>query len=348
MSKLWKRRVRITVTGGAKSGVEGKTDSGSLTSAVSENLPQVDRLVFEQGGSNPTDLKITFDVNYPGIAGYYISEVVIYNLSKEYANIAIMAGSVVSIEAGYEDSDSFGLIFKGYLYHPMWEREDVINYKLTLRCIDGSALYTDQNFIGTTIDKGTRFDTRMNMLRSSAIRQIPMTGTMPTNDKFQEFERQETIFGTPARYFEESYNFRGVGELGNTAVFSSGANVTFVDLNDIPCEKEAIVISPNEGGLIGTPQQTIYGANFVCLLNPSLRLKVPAVVVKLENTSFIQMTFNPGTKEMPARMTPTLEFMVIGVRHVGDTRGVNWYTYVTGCNLQGAMPTNLDPKQFRG
>lgn len=37
-----------------------------------------------------------------------------------------------------------------------------------------------------------------------------------------------------------------------------------------------------------------------------------------------------------------LLYMVTGVRHVGDTRGSAWYSYVTGCNLTGEIPTNLN------
>jgi hypothetical protein len=347
MSKLWGRKARVTITSGPEYSKTGKGDSGSLLSSTKKTITDIaDEIVFEQGGVSKTGLKISFDINYPGIEGYYVSEVVIYNLTEDFANTAIMTGSILKLEAGYEDADTFGMIFKGYIYQVLWEKEDIINYKLTLVCMDGAALWTQQNFISTPVDRGMRYDTRMNMLLSKAVRAIPIAGEkVPDNPDYQKLHRAEVIHTQPSTMFNESMN-QGGFHLKNTAVFTDEGKLKFLSIDDISYEKEAIVVSPGKGGLIGSPQQTIYGANFATLLNSNIKLKVPACVVRLENTSFVQLKMVPGSPQLGAKMQDSMEYLVIGVRHVGDTRGRSWYTYVTGCNKAGAIPPQLDPSRF--
>lgn len=344
--RLWGRKVKVQVTC-IPDDMIPKGDSGSLAS----KLPVPDSLgaiVFEQSGANSKDtVRITFDVNYPGISAYYLSEIVLYNVSDSYVEQIQKSGTIVELFAGYEEAN-YGCIFKGWIYQTLWERENVINYKLTLRCVDGDKLYTVNNLIQATVNPGMRFNDRMNHLLGKASRTVPKKEDFPEVTEYQALERQETFFKSVDALIKDSYGMKNANTPANYSSFGSQGNVHVIDKNNPQYEKEAIVVSPTKGGLIGTPQQTQYGCSFITLLNANIMLKYPMCTVRLEDVSVQTLKREWGDLKSSSLVNMNhvnpeiLLYMVTGVRHVGDTRGSTWYSYVTGCNLTGEIPTNLN------
>jgi hypothetical protein len=70
---------------------------------------------------------------------------------------------------------------------------------------------------------------------------------------------------------------------------------------------------------------------FTVLLDPRLKVQLPPLVVQLTRTLISQLTVQPG-QAVVSPMSANLDFFVAQVRHIGDSRGNDWYTEVTGYN----------------
>jgi hypothetical protein len=316
-----------------------------------EDQTKLDTIEIESEGVSSTGLRIIFDINYPGISATYFSEIIVYNMNPEFRKKVLKEGSVVVLEAGYEENCR--VIFRGLLWQVLYERENVVDQKMILRCMDGDKLYTEGNMYNETILRGMNITTQINMVLSDSVKNIPLGETAKEeietylqDSGIQKMYRGETFFKQPADILHEKLGYRGINKTANIRFF---AFHSVVEVQDDAKEysydkKNAIVISPNEGGLIGTPQQTMYGCNFTCLLNPMIVLKRPSCVVNLKGTGFQQMRARYGEDPIPtaglgiADDYQIQQYQVIGVRHIGDSRGDQWYTYVTCCNLAGATP----------
>jgi hypothetical protein len=321
----------------------------------------VDVITVEQSGFDPETLRIVFDINYPGISGWYFSEISIYNLNKEDRNKVIEEGAIVTLSAGYVgDELNFGVIFKGYVFQTLVEREGVVDYKLTLRCLDGDRLFTDANICVATVTRGMNAVTAVNnILLPGTKREIPfdkqeltdylkshapktdeeVNTSAVTNKVPDNLPRGQTIFKSPAEVFKEM--------LPGARIFSFQSKAHVMDDDEVfnPDTANKIVVSPEKGGLIGTPVQTQYGCDFTILLNPNVILGRPHCVVQLDNQAFKQVKVEymqlPSSGIEVTKEYQIQEYQVIGVRHQGDSRGDQWYTHITGMAMHGARPTEM-------
>ena len=321
---------------------------------------EVDVIVVEQNGFDPETVRIEFDINYPGVKGWYFSEIIVYNLSPEYRNKIYDEGSIVTLEAGYVGEGNMGKIFEGFLFQTLFEREGVVNYKLTLRCMDGNRIFTEATMFDASIVQGTNQITKLNDFLSKNKKSIPLaTGALEEMNSYLEGSeaggllRGETVFKSAESYLTEIFNWRGLNKKSGYRIYSHFSKIGIAndsDNNAPPDVANKIVISPSSG-LIGTPRQTMYGCDFTMLLNPKVILKRPACVIQLKGVGFQQMKAVYGQTPVPTaglglnlEDNSIMEFQVIGVRHVGDSRGDQWYTYVTGMNLAGATP--IEPVMY--
>jgi len=105
--------------------------------------------------------------------------------------------------------------------------------------------------------------------------------------------------------------------------------------------KQALVLSPGSGGLVDTPQQTQDGITFTCLLNPAIKVFSPEpMLVKIDNKIIRQMAIQYNSVGF-SRLDEDGIYRVIGVTHIGATRGNDWYTVVVGVNqsMEGTLAT---------
>lgn len=82
-------------------------------------------------------------------------------------------------------------------------------------------------------------------------------------------------------------------------------------------------ISP-QSGLVGTPQVTSTGVNVRSLLRPRMRLLQKFFV----ESETISSTLRGGGAQL------TNEYHIIRITHIGDTRGDDWHTEITGAYSQ--------------
>jgi hypothetical protein len=275
-------------------------------------------------------------VDYPGYAGFYYTEITIYNFNTPTLMRVIEEGSHVYLDAGYQDGN-FGEIFSGFIFQSLLERENVTDYKLTLRCIDGAGIF-DDNFISTAMTEGHTQTTQFNAIMAYSQTPIAQGKTPVLADK--RYPRGMVIHSTPDEAIRSTLKFKNTMEPSERQWFGMNGKLEVVDATD-ESSGDMIVVSPTTG-LVGTPVQTQYGADFQVLLNPSIRLSNPRVMVKIDNSSFKQARITSGVVQ--SVLDQDQEFQVVGVRHVGDTRGDDWYTYVTGINKAGMQPVGLEER----
>lgn len=325
MSELYGRKFKLTIILNPN-----RTVTDVLTTIGI--APELDAIIIEQNSLEQNALRITFDVDYPGMQGWYYSEINIYNFNVSSLMQVIDDGAAVILEAGYINGN-YGEIFSGYIFQSLFERENITDYKLTLRCVDGQRLFSEE-FTAFSLDRGRNNQVaHFNAIHAYA--QQPITiGNVPSQLRTTNMDRGVTVFTSPANGLADLLRNYSIDKVSDGCFFTKKGVTKYFDMND-PVREPAIEITPANGGLIGTPIQTKYGCNFTCLLNAQIELDVPRVQVKLDMSQIRAMKAAQGLLLAPLDYDNT--YQVIGVRHVGDTRGNEWYTYVTGINKEGAQ-----------
>jgi hypothetical protein len=155
-----------------------------------------------------------------------------------------------------------------------------------------------------------------------------------------QFPRGNTIFGKTGKFIAQmaDHNFLHTFSDGKTQYITDltngGAPVDLIYAPPFPPGYTAQFLDLPAGttqSLIGTPHQIADGATFTVLLDARLKVQLPALLVQLAATQITQMQRMPVIGEQPVRpLSPNLTFFVGQVRHVGDSRGNDWYTEVTG------------------
>jgi len=284
--------------------------------------------------NNPNSLRVTFNIEQCGFQTPWYSEVAIYNLAGD-TTLDILAecnkeGSRVIVEAGYQGDQGYGKIFDGAIFQPLFDRQNVTDFILTLRCIDGLGVLTG-NICNATLSKGYDYAGIISAMAKKSMTSFKVAGITENLDK-KTMPRAKILFGTPQKYLRDIAN-------DNNAQYWMGEGELHINKLDDEYEGEAIVITP-ETGLIGTPQQITNGVSFRCFLNQNIRIKRPLVVVKLDNSIIKQQKLSQGQLVSP--LDESGFYKVIKTVHVGDTRGNDWHTDVTGINLAGNVSALLN------
>ncbi|MGG3012303.1 hypothetical protein ABEO98_22815 [Brevibacillus parabrevis] len=271
-----------------------------------------------------SDLRCTFEV-YKTMMQPQFSTVTIYNLNAETENQIINEGDTVIVEAGYE-GEQYGFIFQGDVVQPIRGKEDGVTYKLTLNSID-SDRKLNFGYVAFSVFKGQTARDIVGNVSSKA--KIPMELGFISNGLSQaKLTRGKVIFGKSQDYL------RQVAQSNAATFYMEDGKVNIIKATDYP-PNEIVDLAP-ESGLIGTPMQTDYGVNFKCLLNPRLKLNS---LVRIDNRQIQAQTFQFGS--IPRALDAAGIYRIIELRHIGDTRGDNWYTECTTVSQAGGVVPGL-------
>jgi len=288
-------------------------------------------------------LRVTFNIQKHGWVTPNFSEISVYNVAPDIENIILKNGMIVRVEAGYVNG-VFGLIYEAPIFQPLWDRQNVVDSIVTFRCIDAQGIIYD-NYVATTgflkTQKGMLIDMAARARQPFKLRKENMSDSL--EDK--KLVRPKIFFDKPSYYIRKYAQ-------------QNGTLPSYIDLDAYITKPQdpvsasaldnALVISPGEGGLIGVPQQTQDGVDFTCLLNPLIRVfnipddkKINCMLVKIDKSIIRQAEIQPN-QESYSKLDQDWTYKVIGVNHVGDTRGGDWYTKVSGVDqsmsgLRGAM-----------
>lgn len=279
---------------------------------------------------NVSDLRVVFNIRRAREAAAFAT-VEIYNLTADTEKKIIEEGDRIIIEAGYEgylttdaegniteqkDKDGntqekqYGKIFDGEVIWPSRRKENNTDYVLALVCVDGKNVMK-QNFVKKTLTKGLNQRQVLAAVCDKSETKIP-TNTITQGLSGQKLPRGKVIFGEPRDAISDIARGNGA------SYWIEDGQLNMTKLSD-PAKDEAIVVSPTTG-LVGTPTQTQYGANFKVLLNPAIKME-GLVQIKAEIN---EAQSSPGSQQ--SQLDPDGIYQVIEVTHHGDTCGNDWYT----------------------
>ena len=311
-SKQWQRRWAVTIT---NTKVTDSISTGNPDTGFQpiEGIAYDEVMSIEQHDWIPEGMHITFDTTQYALQAYQWCTVVIYNLNAPTSQDLIKYGMTCKVEAGYVDG-TFGTIFYGTIFQPMWEKENGTDWKLTLRCVVG-IIESSDNVINHNVARGVTQRQLVSQMLGNA--RYPLSLKM---DDFNEdrLTRSTTYFGQPNDFLQY------VADSNDALLWFTNMEAHMQALeedNTVP-EKEF----GTDNGLVGTPQQTEFGVVLKVLLQPDL---IPRGQIKLKQSVVIrQMVRQFGS--YPSIITQDYRYIIGSLRHYGDSRGNDWYTEITG------------------
>jgi hypothetical protein len=322
-------------------------------------------------GSQPdqgdTPLRVTFTVETFMLLSYWFARVTIYNPSAKFVSgpdvtsflhgrEQLLSGNIVSLQAGYKaglnagdtpiQREAANLLYTGNLYQSLWERENVVDFKLTLRCATGF-IQDAYNRVNITIAAGaTDYDAILAICGPK-----PDGANLPIKeiDAASTAELKRVTYGGSQTFFDAPYDLirKITDQHGLFAwVAQGGVTIRAFDPADIENKAPRIIyappglnappglLTPNSAvafkpTVIGVPTQTQDGISFRVLLDSQVQI---GDLIQLDPGTFINQYQFQLTTDLPPLANRLGLYVVQGIRHVGDSRGKgdDWYTEIQG------------------
>lgn len=294
----------------------------------------------------PEALRITFEVLQSTIPSpWWYADIVIYNLNTDTIRNIVLNATSVQLKAGFQVGDALSsVIWSSPILQVLLDTENVVDTRVTLHCVANPLVMDNPvSFAAGQFSSQAQFLNRM----AGQIGLPPMANDQNSNTlsvfaqtqlTAKQYPRGNTMFGTMGQYLDIVSNDQRLATFrdGNKAYITEISNGTVVppaDLTYAPPNPPNTTLSSLPAGttqsIIGTPRQTPQGIVFTVLLDPRLQVQVPIQVVQLLGVLVTQL---PIQLDASSFINPldNLVFFVGQVRHVGDSRGNDWYTEVTG------------------
>jgi hypothetical protein len=232
----------------------------------------------------------------------------------------ILYGMTLRLSAGYQsdlaNNGKLGVIFEGTIFQPLWEREGAITDKLTLHCIVGM-LEGSNNFIGQTFAGGVTQRKLVAQMAKACRQPFDASDIAGVDDK-EIITRSTTYFGQPNDFLQ--YHATTNNALTWFSHMAAHINQLLVD------ETVPEIEYNDANGLIGTPQQTQNGVLCKVLLDTRLVIRGQ---IKLTKNVIVRQQVRTPAGEFPSILDNRGEYIVLKIRHYGDSRGNDWYSEFT-------------------
>ena len=309
--------------------------------------------------TNP--LRATFQINQRANIAYWDAQITLYNVNSQLLstlqntgltaqlqqtwnfNQPISSGDQLTVSAGYKYSAN-GIfnpdtqkVYTGSVFQPIWTRENVTDYTVTLRCVVG-LLQDALNPVNVSVSDGkTPYDLLQQLSDTSG---VPVESADEAALSTPIFPRAKTLNGKPVDLLQRiakdndltawlgpgGLNIRSLKFDENTlpVVAYAPPNLpgTHAPLGiNTTAQKQGMV----KNTLIGTPEQTQDGVTFRVMMDS--QPKIGSVIQIAPGTAINRLPFQIGT--LPSILDKQGLYVVAGLRHVGDTRGEDWYTEIT-------------------
>lgn len=281
--------------------------------------------------AEPDALRIVFDVYTPAVhEAYWYADIDIYNLDQNTTQKIIQPstadlnqGQSVILRAGYKNGN-YDVIWNGPVFQPLWVRENVTDYKVTLHCILGLDEISRVGINGSYAANTNQTDIIMDIIKKSGLH----ADNISPNISSKKLPRGKAVFGSPAKYFTQ------IAEDNNLLWWLSNRGLSVGSPNeDLSVSGDPVIVYTPDTGLVGTPEQTQDGVNFTVFLDPRVQAKKPLMQVKLDQSSIRFQKKQIG--QFPGLLDRDGVYVVGAVRHHGDSRGETWYTQITGYTRVG-------------
>jgi hypothetical protein len=197
-----------------------------------------------------------------------------------------------------------------------------------LRCIDSDQLYLN-NHIKCTAAALLNQQQVITQIANNARKPFQLGFlTAALSNENTKTPRPQIFFGSVKDYLDN------IAKDHDTKLSILDDTVTIAKIQSDVASDTPLVISPGEGGLIGTPQQTNDGIMFSVLLNPKIRIFKPKpMLVKLDMSKLTDIKqIRVSQNNQFARLSQDGVYKILGVLHIGDTRGNAWESQIVACN----------------
>ena len=313
--------------------------------------------VFNGLSNIPEPMRIVFEVNIVGFldnaTGIWTARIDLYNLKKDDA-VAILAygqGALVTLAAGYQEQSSpFGIIFEGEIYEVIYERPDVYDSKVSLVCFTGlgeilqnyCVLKGDpqmtQAALIAKMASGAKTPIKLDPNLSSTMSSIVPKGNIPGLNT--QMPRARAIFGDPMKTISRMVTASSL--LSWYSPWGLGITPLSQDPNN-----QVTITYTSTTGILGVPQQTQNGVNFVVALDPRLRVSTnPPMLVNIANSIIRRLQQAPnGYRAIlttDAGIYSEGTYQVNGLQFRGDSRGNQWETEIVGLTTIGGKVAMID------
>lgn len=279
--------------------------------------------VFVDLGNNQafdvSELRCEFNVVKTAFLEINESTLTIYNLSPNTENKLIKAGQRIIIEAGYTGSQ-YGAIFAGKVVQPIRSKENAVDYKLTLVSMD-EEVYASYGLVGVSLAAQQSARDAVNAVLTKATYKQQAGELTNFNIKYP---RGKVMFGSPQQFLKD------IARSENATYFSNDGKVNIISASDVP-KGEILSFGP-DSGLIGSPTQTEYGISLKVLMNPRIEINS---LFHVDNKKIEGYKYQQGN---PVRgLDQEGIYRAVRIRHVGDTRGEDWYTEIDAISQAGLL-----------
>lgn len=295
----------------------------------------------------PEALHITFEVQQASYESpWWYADISIYNLSTAAIQSLIFNATWVTLKAGFQTGPALSsIIWDGPILQVLYDQENVVDQRITLHC-QANPIVMEQGMVGFALGKqASQAQMLAKMAETINLPDISQeNGTLSPYAQnalnVKAYPRGNTVFGKVGSYMslvaddQHLSTFRDGYKAYMTDLGQPGSVVSPPELTYSPPQEpdSNAQLPPNTTStIIGTPRQTPQGVIFTVLLDPRLKVKLPVQVVQLVRTLPGQLAVQPGQAGgFATPLNSNLSFFVGQVKHVGDSRGNEWYTEVTG------------------
>lgn len=246
------------------------------------------------------------------------AEIRVYNLEENTAKRIRKEFTQVILQGGYQGN--YGVIFQGNIKQVILGRENSTDTFIDIVAGDGDNAY---NFavVNTTLRKGS---TPMDQVSQAM---APMA-TMGVGSGFIDADTTSKLPRGKVMYGNSREYLRSVAQSQASSWSIQDQKINFTKLRTyLPGQ---VVVLTSKTGMIGTPQQTNEGLNVKCLMNPFLRISGR---IKVDNSAIELFKINLSVPGSPANTPPPINadgiYYILVVNHVGDNRGLDWYSDLT-------------------
>ena len=284
------------------------------------------------GGNDIIDLSelhIKFEVRQDDKESPNNAKMRVYNLSKETQN-RVIESSRVDLTAGY--NDIAGIIFSGDIIQFKIGKENSTDTYLEILAADGDIVYNNA-VINTSIPSGQ--NTTQASIAAIA-NSMGLSATVVGGHFGGTLPRGKVLWGMAKN------SARSIADANKYTWSINGQELRFIGVGDyLP---NAAVSLNSSTGLIGVPEQTEEGIKLRCLINP---LIVSGGLIKLDNTTINQtiqqknftriIGQQPYDKRTGNQLLASIAadglYRVYVIEHVGDNRGIEWYSEITALTV---------------
>lgn len=292
-------------------------------------------LVSDDNGNtvDVSDLSCEFEINKTAYLYLNVSTITIYNLAPKTENAILVDGAFVTVQAGYEQNDHYGTIFRGRIYQKIKRKINGTTYALDLICMSSQRFFSYAINSFSLSANQNAFDALLGSVRTTVFEGTSIdVGQVKMSDIV--YPRGKVIYG------QAKNTLADLSKNDSTSFYFDDETINTLDLTSLPADNEVVYLN-SRSGMVGSPKEipsNISGAGISvqCLLNPLIHLQN---LIHVDNSSIQQRQYDVESGELSRRyfLDKNGLYRVVKLQHIGNTRGNDWYTNIEAVSQSGGI-----------